>query len=53
MKIFREILYILFSAIYFFIIAVPVGILVFITIFIIDKIKRAGKSLAPRQTVKK
>jgi len=53
MKIIREILYITFSAIYFFVIAVPIGILLFILIVIIDAIKRAGKSLAQRQTVKK
>jgi hypothetical protein len=53
MRIFREILYLTFQFVYFFIVSVPLCVLLLIGTYLFYKIKRAGKKPAQGQTIQK
>jgi hypothetical protein len=53
MKLFREILYISFQFVYFFIVSVPLCVLLLIGTYLFYKIKRADKKPAQGQTIQK
>jgi hypothetical protein len=51
MKLIREILYITFQFVYFFIVSIPLCILLLIGSYLFYKIKRAGDKARPGQTI--
>jgi len=53
MRIFREILYITFQFVYFFIVSIPLCILLLIGTYLLYQIKRAGNKPGPGQTIQK